>query len=52
MEISLDPTVSFNYMVAGYVVFTVVISLYITNLISRWKKLKDEQRMLGELETK
>jgi hypothetical protein len=39
-------------MIAGYVVFAVVMVLYIVSLVSRWKSLKDEQRMLGEIDTK
>lgn len=41
---------TFNYMVAGYLVFAVVISLYIASLFSRWNNLKREQQMLEEIE--
>ncbi len=41
---------TFNYMVAGYLVFTVVISLYIASLFSRWNNLKREQQTLEEIE--
>ena len=41
---------TFNYMVAGYLVFAVVISLYIASLFSRWNSLKREQQMLEEIE--
>ena len=40
-----------NYMLAGYVIFAVVMSIYIYSLISRWKGLKREEQMLGEIET-
>jgi hypothetical protein len=41
-----------NYMVGGYIVFAVVMTVYIVSLFSRWKNLKREQEMLGEIETK
>ena len=41
-----------NYMVAGYVVFTIVMSVYIVSLVSRWNNLRREQQMLGEIQTK
>jgi len=41
-----------NYMVGGYIVFAVVMSVYVFSLISRWNNLKREQQMLGEIETK
>ena len=47
----MNPTAdTLNYMIAGYVVFAVVMVVYIFSLISRWKSLKDELRMLGEIE--
>ena len=41
-----------NYMIAGYVIFAIVMSVYIYSLISRWKNLRREHEMLGEIETK
>ena len=49
MEATVD---TLNYMVAGYVVFAVVMLVYVFSLISRWNGLKAEQQMLGEIETK
>ncbi len=40
-----------SYMIGGYVVFAVVMTLYIYSLISRWKNLKREQEMLGEVQS-
>lgn len=48
----MDPTPNtFNYMVGGYIVFALVMLVYITSLVSRWKSLKREEEMLSELET-
>lgn len=46
------PVDTLNYMIAGYVVFAVVMLVYVFSLISRWNSLKAEQKMLGEIETK
>jgi hypothetical protein len=43
---------TFNYMVAGYIVFTVVMSVYIVSLISRWNNLKRERQMLEDVDQK
>ncbi len=49
----MNPTPdTLNYMVGGYVVFAVVMVVYIVSLFSRWKNLKSEEQMLGEIETK
>lgn len=42
---------TFNYMVGGYIVFAVIMSVYIGSLISRWKNLKSEQRLLEDIES-
>lgn len=39
-----------NYMIAGYAVFAVVMSLYIASLVNRWNNLKREQQMLDEMQ--
>jgi len=39
-----------NYMAGGYIVFTVVMVVYISSLVSRWKSLKRDQQMLEEIE--
>jgi hypothetical protein len=41
---------TFNYMVSGYLVFAVLMSVYITSLIIRWNNLKHDQQMLDEIE--
>lgn len=38
-----------NYMIAGYVVFAVIMAFYITSLVSRWNNLKREEEMLDEM---
>ena len=39
---------TFDYMVAGYVVLTVVISLYVSSIALRWKKSAAELRLYKE----
>ena len=39
-----------NYMVGGYIVFAVVMSVYVFSLISRWNNLKREKQILDEIE--
>ena len=46
----LDYAVSIKYMAAGYLVIFLVISIFITSLILRWKKLKREQEFLKTLD--
>jgi hypothetical protein len=41
---------TFNYMVGGYVVFTLVMAVYLASLYKRWQNLKNEQQMLEEME--
>lgn len=49
----MDPIPNtFNYMLAGYIVFAVVMLIYIASLISRWKNLQREQQMLNEIDAK
>ena len=36
------------YMIAGYVVFSVVMVTYLVSLYTRWHKLVREQQMLDE----
>jgi len=33
---------TFDYMIAGYIVLTVVISIYLISLSMRWKKARQE----------
>ncbi len=41
---------TFNYMVAGYAIFAVVMSIYIASLVSRWKNLNREHQMLDHID--
>jgi hypothetical protein len=41
---------TFNYLVGGYVFFTVIMVIYISSLYSRWKGLRREEQMLAELD--
>ena len=33
---------TFDYMIAGYVVLTLVISIYVSSIAFRWKKARQE----------
>ena len=39
-----------NYMVAGYSIFFAVTIIYVTSLVTRWKKLQEDLQMLEELD--
>jgi len=39
-----------NYMIGGYIFFTVVIIAYVASLIARWNNLKREELTLKQLE--
>ena len=41
-----------NYMIAGYVVFTIIMLGYLANLYQRWRNLKNELNALDEIEKK
>ena len=41
-----------NYMILGYVVFTVVMALYLVSLYVRDRNLKQDMALLDELEKK
>ena len=41
-----------NYMIAGYVVFAVVMIAYLVSLYTRWRNLERDQRMLDEIDRK
>lgn len=43
---------TFNYMIAGYTVFTIVMVSYLISLYRRWRNLEREQRMLEEIKKK
>ncbi|NCP86164.1 MAG: hypothetical protein CO094_10465 [Anaerolineae bacterium CG_4_9_14_3_um_filter_57_17] len=47
----MEPTPNtLNYMLSGYTIFAVVFFGYIISLISRWKNLRAEEKMLDEME--
>ena len=39
-----------GYMIAGYVIFFVVMAIYLASLFIRWRNLNQDLRMLEELE--
>ena len=41
-----------NYMIAGYVVFALVMASYLFSLYTRWRKLEREQHVLDEIAKK
>lgn len=40
---------TFNYMILGYVVFTIVMLAYLASLYKRWHNLKRELHVLDEI---
>lgn len=41
-----------NYMIAGYVVFAVIMTAYLANLYQRWRNLTNELHVLDENDKK
>ena len=41
-----------NYMIAGYVIFAIVMAAYLASLYKRWRNLEREQHMLDEIAKK
>jgi hypothetical protein len=37
-----------NYMIAGYIVFTVIMTCYLASLYQRWRSLQNELRTLDK----
>ena len=37
-----------NYMIAGYVVFTVIMATYLFSLYKRWRNLENDLHILDE----
>lgn len=49
----MEPTPNtLNYMLSGYIIFTVVFFGYLAYLALRWKNLRAEEKMLDEMEKK
>lgn len=47
----MEPTPdTVNYMIAGHVVFAIVMIAYVASLITRWNNLRNEEQALKELE--
>lgn len=41
-----------NYLVAGYVVFAIIMGLYLVSLYQRWRNLQNDLRNLDDTEKK
>jgi hypothetical protein len=41
-----------NYMLAGYIVIFGAMALYLVSLAARWRKLRQDEKMLEEEERK
>jgi len=39
-----------NYMIAGHIVFAIVMVAYLASLVARWNSLRREEQSLKELE--
>jgi hypothetical protein len=47
----MEPTPdTVNYMIAGHVVFAIVVIAYVASLVLRWSGLKREEAALKELD--
>lgn len=46
------PADTLNYMIAGYVVFFVVLAAYLVSLVVRWRNLRQEESLLDEMDKK
>ncbi len=38
-----------NYLIGGYTVFAVLMTVYIASLVVRWNSLKEEKKILEEI---
>ncbi len=45
----LDPTISIQYLIGGYAVFFVLLAIYLTSLVVRWKNLRRNLKSLEEV---
>ena len=48
----LNPAISIEYMIAGYVLVFIVIAVYVVSLFLRFRKLCGDMEMLAEFENK
>jgi hypothetical protein len=46
------PAPTLNYMIAGYLVIFGVMAGYLTSLVLRWRKARQELELMEELEKK
>ena len=44
--------ISIKYMIAGYSVILIVLAIYLTSYVVRWKNLKRDLKILQEIEKK
>lgn len=44
------PANTINYMIAGYVVFFIVLAAYLVSLVIRWRNLSQDETLLEEIE--
>ncbi len=45
----MDTPDTLNYLIIGYVVFTIVFFGYLASIVIRWRNLKQEKETLEEL---
>lgn len=48
----IEYATSIKYMLAGYAVILVVLAIYITSLLFRWRNLKRDLQTLEEIQKK
>ncbi len=48
----MDTPNTVNYMIAGYAVFAVVMTLYLVSLVVRFQRLRKDLKMLDEIKSK
>lgn len=43
---------TFTYMIAGYTIFAIVMTAYLISLVLRFHRMRNDLRLLEEIETK
>lgn len=46
------PAQTLNYFIAGYAVIFGVLLIYLVSLVVRWNRLRQDEKMLSELDKK
>lgn len=41
-----------NFMIAGYIVFFLILIIYLVSLYARWRNLQQDMKMMEELEVR